>query len=179
VQIAGPSPNSVFADFQYRREWDVETGGGARLRDPGAAGSGWSGEGVRYVIVTGAISAIPKPRWLIRGSEGAYVQYGRDAQEAALNRGEVGPRVMDAEHAPRVVRWENGALRDVPVQQVPGNYLEYYANVAAAIRGAAPLAVDPAEVLQSIRLLLAAVRAAETGDVQHLGEHPREHPGDA
>jgi predicted dehydrogenase len=107
------------------------------------------------------------------------VQYGRDAQEAALNRGEVGPRVMDAENAPRVVRWEDGALRDVPVQQVPGNYLEYYANVAAAIRRETPLAVDPAEVLQSIRLLLAAVRAAETGDVQHLGEHPREHPGDA
>lgn len=166
VQLAGPAPRHVFADFQYRREWDVETAGMAWLRYPGRDGSP---EGVRYSIETGAISAIPKPRWLIRGSEGAYIQTGRDAQEAALNRGDVGPREMDPEHAPRVVRYDGGKVQDVPVEQVPGNYLEYYANVAAAIRGEVPLAVEPRDVLDSIKLLLAAVRSAETGEVQHPG----------
>jgi scyllo-inositol 2-dehydrogenase (NADP+) len=162
VQLAGPTPRTVFADFQYRREWDVETAGVAYLRYPPPAGRR---EGLRYVIETGAISAIPKPRWLIRGSEGAYFQTGRDPQEAALHRGEVGPRVMDPEHAPRVVRYENGQLRDVPVEQVPGNYLAFYQNIVAALRGTAALAVEPADVLQSIRVLLAAVRSAETGTV--------------
>jgi scyllo-inositol 2-dehydrogenase (NADP+) len=159
VQLAGAHPETIFADFQYRRDWDVETAGVAYLRYPGSAGAS---EGIRYVIETGAISAIPKPRWLIRGSEGAYVQTGRDAQEAALHRGEVGPRVMDPEHAPRVVRYENGELREVPVEQVPGDYLAYYQNVAAALRGEAPLAVRPEDVLDSVRLLAAAIRSADT-----------------
>jgi scyllo-inositol 2-dehydrogenase (NADP+) len=168
VQIAGPAPLRVFADVQYRRDWDVETAGMAWLRygpggsapqEPPAGGT----EGLRYGIETGSISALPKPRWFVRGSEGAYLQYGRDAQEAALHRGEVGPRVMDAEHAPKVVRYLEGEVRDVAVEQVPGDYGEYYRNVGAAIRGEAPLAVQPENVLHSIRLLLAAFRSAEQG----------------
>jgi scyllo-inositol 2-dehydrogenase (NADP+) len=164
AQLAGPDPLAVFGDLQYRRDWDVETAGTAWLRYPPRAGAaGAAGEGLRYVIETGAISALPKPRWLIRGSEGAYLQYGRDGQEAALHRGEVGPRVMAPEHAPRVVRYADGQVRDVEVEQVPGDYTAYYRNVGAAIRGEAPLAVEPEDVLQSIRLLLAALRSAARG----------------
>jgi predicted dehydrogenase len=213
VQLVGPRPEWLFADFQYRRDWDVETAGTAWLRysaseppsgqvlpyggagtpvrggrysrtggqgEPGAdhrpparptpgpdRSSGGGGgtearEGVRFTIEVGSISAIAKPRWFIRGSEGAYLQYGRDAQEAALHRGEVGPRVMEEANAPRVVRYDGGQLRDVPVEQVPGNYLAYYENVAAALRGEAPLAVLPENVLESIRLIVAAARSAET-----------------
>jgi scyllo-inositol 2-dehydrogenase (NADP+) len=166
VQLAGRDPLAVFGDVQYRRDWDVETAGTAWLRYPGRAEDGREVEGLRYTIETGAISALPKPRWFVRGSEGAYLQFGRDGQEAALHRGEVGPRVMDAEHAPRVVRYVDGAVRDVAVEQVPGDYTRYYANVGAAIRGEAPLAVDPEDVLHSVRLLLAALRSAETGAAQ-------------
>ena len=166
VQIAGPAPLSVFADVQYRRDWDVETAGMAWLRygpGGGARRSPGGPEGLRYGIETGSISALPKPRWFVRGSEGAYLQYGRDAQEAALHRGEVGPRVMDAEYAPKVVRYLEGEVREVAVEQVPGDYGEYYRNVGAAIRGESPLAVEPENVLHSIRLLLAAFRSAEQG----------------
>ena len=207
VQLAGPAPQLVFADFQYRRDWDVETAGTAWLRygttddrrpttrvasqgsrpatgprggTPGPSGRddgippaagrepAGRGEGLRYVIEVGAISAIPKPRWLIRGAEGAYLQHGRDAQEAALHRGEVGPRLMDPEYAPRLVRYEGGRLRDVEIEQVPGNYLAYYENVAAALRKREPLAVEPANVLHSIRLIEAAVRSAHSGQVVAL-----------
>jgi scyllo-inositol 2-dehydrogenase (NADP+) len=165
VQLAGPNPELVFADFQFRRDWDVETAGQALLRYPPSPGQR---EGLRYVIETGAISAIPRPRWYIRGSEGAYIQYGRDPQEAALNRGEVGPRVMEPENAPRLVRYEDGQVRDVPVEQEPGNYLAYYENVVAAVRGEAELAVKPENVLESIRLIEAAATSAETGETVRL-----------
>ena len=69
---------------------------------------------------------------------------------------------MEEANAPRVVRYDGGQLRDVPVEQVPGNYLAYYENVAAALRGEAPLAVLPENVLESIRLIVAAARSAET-----------------
>jgi scyllo-inositol 2-dehydrogenase (NADP+) len=165
VQLAGPQPRNVFADFQYRRDWDVETAGMAYLRYPGRGGAR---EGLRYVIETGSISAIPRPRWYVRGAEGTYIQYGRDPQEAALNRGEVGPRVMDPENAPRVSRYVEGHLREVPVEQVPGNYPAYYANVLAALRGEADLAVKPENVLHSLRLVEAAAKSAETGQVVPL-----------
>jgi predicted dehydrogenase len=110
VQLAGPAPVSIFADWQYRRDWDVETAGMAWMQYPGTE-SGQ--EGLRFGIEAGAISAFPKPRWHIRGSEGAYLQTGRDAQEAALHRGEVGPRPMEPEHAPRLIRHDGTALRGV------------------------------------------------------------------
>jgi scyllo-inositol 2-dehydrogenase (NADP+) len=160
VQLAGPRPIAVFADFQYRREWDVETAGMAYLK---YAGKGQSVEGLRYTIETGAISAIQRPRWYVRGAEGTYLQYGRDPQEAALNRGEVGPRVMDPENAPRLMRYVDGALKEVEVEQAPGNYLEFYANVRDAIRESAPLAVQPENVLESIRLIEMAFKSAQTG----------------
>jgi len=162
VQLAGPRPETVYADLHYRREWDVETAGTAHLRYAPATGKQ---EGVRFVIETGAISAIQRPRWYVRGSEGAYLQYGRDAQEDALKRGEVGPRVMDAENAPRVTRYVDGQLKDVPVEQVPGNYLAYYANVRDALRGEADLAVKPENVLHSIRIIENVFRSAETRQV--------------
>ena len=45
VQIAGPAPLSVFADVQYRRDWDVETAGMAWLRYPPAGGARAGGGG--------------------------------------------------------------------------------------------------------------------------------------
>ena len=169
VQLAGPQPETVYGDLQYRRDWDVETAGTAHLR---YAPTGSGREGVRYVIETGAISAIQRPRWYVRGSEGAYIQTGRDAQEAALNRGEVGPRMMDPEHAPRVTRYVDGKLQDVPVEQVPGNYSEYYRNVLAAIRGEEELAVKPENVLHSIRIIEAVFQSAESRQVVRPGERP-------
>jgi scyllo-inositol 2-dehydrogenase (NADP+) len=164
VQLAGARPLAVLGDLQFRRDWDVETAGLAWLRYPPATGGR---EGLRYLIETGSISALPKPRWYVRGSDGAYLQYGRDAQESALHRGEVGPRIMAPEHAPRVVRYVDGAVRDVEVEQVPGDYLAYYRNVAEAIRGQAPLAVVPEDVLASIRLLTAAFQSAAAGEIVH------------
>jgi scyllo-inositol 2-dehydrogenase (NADP+) len=168
VQLAGPAPELIFADLQYRRSWDVETAGTVWLRYPPVPSPERQAEGLRFILETGSISAIPKPRWLIRGSEGAYTQFGRDGQEAALHRGEVGPRTMEGESAPRLVRYEGGEVRDVPLESVPGNYLAYYENVLGAIRGEVALAVEPGDVLQSIRLLMAAIRSAETGQTVRL-----------
>jgi len=163
VQLCGGSPRRVIADFQYRRDWDVETAGTATLVF--GSDDGTNRDGVRFVIEVGNISAIPKPRWLIRGSEGAYIQHGRDPQEQALHRGDVGPRKMLPEHSPRLVREIDGALQDVELDGLEGNYLAYYQNVAGAIRGRERLMVTASSVLQSVRLLEAAAESARTNQV--------------
>ena len=69
---------------------------------------------------------------------------------------------MDAEYAPKVVRYLEGEVREVEVEQVPGDYGEYYRNVGAAIRRS-HLWRWSRRMLHSIRLLLAAFRSAERG----------------
>ncbi|HXI18768.1 MAG TPA: Gfo/Idh/MocA family oxidoreductase, partial [Chloroflexota bacterium] len=59
----------------------------------------------------------------------------------------------------------DGQLKDVQVEQVPGNYLAYYANVRDALRGEADLAVKPENVLHSIRIIENVFRSAETRQV--------------
>lgn len=160
IQLAGffgTRPESVFADFQYRiPEQDVETASFTLVR---------FANGVRYAIEVGGISAIPKPRWFVRGRNGAYIQYGLDQQEPALKEGRVGPLPLPSESAPQMRVLQDGELRDVPVEIVPGNYLEFYRNIVAAIRGEAELAVQPENVLESVRLILAAAESARTGQI--------------
>lgn len=178
VQLCGTRAESVWADLQFRvPALDVETAGQATLRFPAAEdapddapayagtrqlGANASGEGIRYTIEAGGISAIPRPRWYVRGSRGAYIQYGLDPQEAALHRGEVGPRPLPPESAPRLVLRDGrgAAEREVPVEVVPGNWPAFYENIAAYLRGEAPVAVQPENVLCSLRLIEAALDSA-------------------
>jgi hypothetical protein len=68
---------------------------------------------------------------------------------------------MDPENAPRRVRSVDGQLKDVEIEQVPGNYPAFYANVRDALRGEAELAVQPENVLHSIRLIELAFTSAQ------------------
>lgn len=166
VLLAGPAPVRLFADLQFRRDWDVETSGFAHLTYPSSTGG--LGDGLRFTVEVGNISAVPRPRWYVRGSEGAYIQSGRDGQEQALHRGEVGPLGMPPEFAPRLLREVDGSLAEVPVQGQLGNYSAYYENILAAMRGEQPLAVTGRDVLPSIRLIDAAMASATSGQVVEL-----------
>ena len=157
VVLFGASPQAVFADCQYRQpEWDVETAAQVWMRYR---------NGVRFSIEMGAISAIAKPRWYIRGSRGALIQYGRDPQQQALLRRDVGPRPLDPADIPRVILADEGKQREVFPPVTPGNYPAFYANVREAVHGRAPLEVQPEDVLSSVRLIEAAAAAARRGSV--------------
>ena len=160
VVLYGAAPEAVFADCQYHRpQWDVETAAHVWLRYP---------NGVRFSLEVGAISAIEKPHWYIRGSRGALIQYGRDPQQQALLRGEVGPQPLAPANAPRVVLADGTTRREVFPPVIPGNYPAYYANIREALHGRAPLAVRPEEVLASVRLIEAAAESARRGAVVRL-----------
>lgn len=151
IQLFGNRVDSVYADFQYR--WpgiDVETAAVCWIR---------FAEGVRFRIEVGNISKIERPRWYVRGAKGALVVQGRDPQEAQLKRGVVISGTDQARMPQEAFQLES-EVGELEIHA--GNYRAYYQNIADVLLHNAPLAVTPASVLDSIRLIEAACRSAES-----------------
>lgn len=92
-------------------------------------------------------------RFRVLGSEAAYTVWGLDGQEAQLKSG-MSPRadgfgVAAADTYGKLGR--DGALTTVPTER--GDYREFYARLAVALRGDGPLPVKPEDVLEPIRIL--------------------------
>jgi predicted dehydrogenase len=61
-----------------------------------------------------------------------------------------------------------GLTAEMTVPSAGGDWRDFYRNLAAALRGDAPLAVLPEEVRENVRVMEAAFRSAETGQVVRL-----------
>ena len=57
---------------------------------------------------------------------------------------------------------------EMTIPSAGGDWRDFYRNLAAALRGEAPLAVLPEEVRENVRVMEAAFRSAESGDVVRL-----------
>lgn len=93
---------------------------------------------LQYCIHAGMLEKEPTPRWTITGSEGTYIKYGVDPQEACLNAGEqpIGKDWgMEGAAEAGTITFSDG--RVMPYSTVPGDYREFYQGVHATIRNAA------------------------------------------
>jgi predicted dehydrogenase len=114
--------------------------------------------------------AAPGPRFRVTGTTGTYVVDGMDGQEAALKAGrspaDLGDRWgAEPEHAwGRVYRGNTGAT----VRSERGRWDIYYPAFAAAVRGEAPVPVDPWDAVRTMDLLDAARISAATGETVDL-----------
>ncbi|GAB1641985.1 Gfo/Idh/MocA family oxidoreductase [Krasilnikovia sp. MM14-A1259] len=106
----------------------------------------------------------PGPRLRVSGSLGAYVVDDLDGQEAALKAGRspagLGER-WGVEPEPAWGRLYRGAT-GAPVPSERGRWDSFYPAFAAAVRGDAPVPVDPWDAVRAMEVLDAA-RAAATG----------------
>lgn len=119
--------------------------------------------GVRYMVETGSVSAIPRPRWYVRGTDGALMKKGLDPQEDALKRGEVNASLpQPPEHRASVCC---RGREPFELETMPGNWPAYYQNVADHLLEGAELAVKPEEVGRAIAAIEAAAQSADTGQV--------------
>jgi predicted dehydrogenase len=125
--------------------------------------------GVRSHLWMSKVAAQRAPRFRVLGDRATFVKYGLDGQESAMAVGVVpGSAGWGEEPADR---WgflgEEGTAQ--PVATVPGAYPRFYAAVAAALRGDAPMPVDPDDAVTGLEILEAARASAEHGRVVQLG----------
>ena len=115
---------------------------------------------MRAVLCAASLVAAPRPRFAVHGTEGAFVRYGVDPQEAALKAG-ADPRDIAADAVDGLLTLADGTRQSVPTER--GRYLSFYEGVAAAVRGEGPAPVDPADAREGLRIVEAARESAREG----------------
>ncbi|GIF52288.1 putative dehydrogenase [Asanoa ferruginea] len=116
------------------------------------------------------VQGAPGPRFRVTGTTGTYIVDGVDGQEADLIAGRTPATEGDRWGTEPQARWGN-LYRGGPAEPVPterGRWDTYYPAFAAAVRGEAPLPVDPWDVLRNIEVLDAARTSATTGTTIRL-----------
>ena len=112
---------------------------------------------MRALLRASMLAASPGPTFAVHGTNGSFVKYGLDPQEAALKAG----RTPDESNWDAEPPEMHGTLttpegsRMIPT--IPSSFTHYYENIRDAILGKAQLAVIPAQALNVMRGLELAV----------------------
>jgi scyllo-inositol 2-dehydrogenase (NADP+) len=125
--------------------------------------------GVRSHLWCSAVASDLGPRLRVLGDRAAYVKYGLDVQEDALRAGGRPDRDVPWGVEPQA-QWGRlgvGGEGD-EVATEPGAYQRFYAAVAAAVRGEGALPVDPRDSVDGLRIIEAARRSHDHGQVVAL-----------
>ncbi len=116
------------------------------------------------LLHTSPFSCAPLARFRVEGDAGNFVKCGLDVQEAQLKAG-LSPHdaAYGVEPAAQfgTLYTPDGNARAVP--SLRGDFAAYYRNVAAALRGEAPLAVTAEDALRVVYLLELAQQSSDCG----------------
>lgn len=97
------------------------------------------------------------PRYILHGTNGSFLKWGIDPQEDLLKKGD--KPFADGWGKEKEIWWGtlnaeiNGIAVKGKVETVAGNYLSFYNNIYGVLRNGEPLAVQPEEALNVIRIL--------------------------
>lgn len=117
----------------------------------------------------------PGPRYVLHGTEGSFVKYGGDPQEALLKSGKspLDPDFgyEDQAYWGRINTQVSGLHLTGQVETCRGSYMGFYDNVHEAIRKGRPLNVAPEQALQTIKIIELAMKSHAEGRVIALDAH--------
>ena len=144
VQLFGPV-DDVTAELNIRRPDGVA--------DDDTFVSLHHGSGVRSHLWMSSFTAQAGPRYRVLGSAAAYVKWGLDGQEAAIQAGNLpGDPGFGIEPESTWGRLgADGATQAVPA--LPGQYVAFYAALAHALLRGGPLPVEPGDAVRTIELI--------------------------
>lgn len=122
--------------------------------------------GIKVTIKSGMLVKEPLPKYILLGTQGSFVKYGLDVQEAALNEAEKSLEDQDWGQEPES-QWGTINYQDAQgdhretVESVNGNYPAYYENIYEAITGKSELQVTPQQGRNTIRIIELAMKSHE------------------
>jgi predicted dehydrogenase len=144
IQLFGPVAESYGETANYGRPEGADTEAFVSLLHE---------SGVRSRLWMNGMAAQVGPRFHVLGSKAGYTKWGLDGQEPALAAGMTpsDPAFgLEAQDSWGVLGVD-GASTHVPAER--GAYPRFYSQLAAALRGAGPLPVGPAESLEVLKVI--------------------------
>lgn len=149
-------PEAVTAEINAQRPWArADDHFDVRLHYPAFTAT----------LKSGMLCKIPGATYMIHGTNGSYVKYGLDVQEATLDGGAI-PEGKDWGREPEAI-WGriNVDYKGVKIQgkleSEHGDYREYFINLRDAIWGKAEIAVKPEEARNVMLIIELAFRSSE------------------
>ncbi|CAA9523913.1 MAG: Uncharacterized oxidoreductase YdgJ [uncultured Sphingomonadaceae bacterium] len=119
---------------------------------------------MRAILSASTMVAAPRPRFAVHGSEGSFVKFGLDPQEAMLKSGK-GPRIagfgQDDPGSYGTLTRADGTSERIPT--LSGRYVDYYEAMADAILDGAAVPVDPVDASAGLRIIELARQSAREG----------------
>jgi scyllo-inositol 2-dehydrogenase (NADP+) len=143
LRMMPAAPRDVWCRFHHR-VWNTDVENMAHLVIT------FANQAVSNILLS-QISRLPKPRWYVLGEKGALIK-----------------ETLGSEDRTRVQTEVAGLTAEMMIPSAGGDWRDFYRNLAAAMRGDEPLAVLPEEVRENVRVMEAAFRSAETGEVVPL-----------
>lgn len=157
-------PKAVTANIDHQRPWaKADDYFDVRLHYPSFTAT----------LKSGMICTIPGPTYMLHGTNGSFVKFGLDIQEATLNSG-AKPVGEDWGKEPEEIwgsinaKYQGLKIRG-KLESEPGDYRDYFINLRDAINGEAELAVKPEEarnVMHIIELAFQSSREKRTVPIQ-------------
>jgi predicted dehydrogenase len=120
--------------------------------------------GLTATVSANSLSTLPRARFHLRGTRGNFQTWGLDMQEEALGKitridsGDWGKE--PPEHWGRLATEDGGAVRNEPVEPIPGDYRRFYEGVRDCLTGAGKPPVAGADAWRTARILEWAVESS-------------------
>lgn len=154
AQVLFGLPQAITADIRAQRE-------GAKADDYFEIGLDYGD--LKVILRAGMLVRELGPHFILHGSEGSFVKYGMDPQEAALRHG-LTPAEPDWGLEPQsqwgTLNTQIGSLHfHGQLETMRGCYQGFYENIYQAIVQGADLAVKPEEARNTIRIIELALES--------------------
>ena len=151
-------PGKVIADIRTFRE-------GGSVDDSFELWLGY--DDIKVTVCASYLVREQGPRYMLHGTEGSFLKWGIDPQEADLKRGiaPTGPdwgKEEEKDWGLLNTKIAGSQIRG-SYETLPGNYQAYYNNIYSVIREGAAPEVTPSEAALVIKIIEAATESARKG----------------
>lgn len=157
-------PAAVTAEINSQRPWaKADDHFDVRLHYPAFTAT----------LKSGMLCKIPGPTYLIHGTNGSFVKYGLDVQEAALDGGAI-PEGKNWGREPEEI-WGTihaeykGVKVQGKVESEHGDYRDYFINLRDAIWGKTKIAVRPEEARNVMKIIEFAFQSSKEKRTVEVG----------